>query len=452
MTKEEKIVNQYEGRWAAKPLQVKEGILFSYYSAGAKEIFISGDFNGWKHGATGLIKGADDVWRVVLKLSPDRSYDYKFIIDGSWTTDPNNPDLNPDTAGGANSVIYIGEKGELLPEDSPGRYKFSLEGRLIKHAYFTSPKYKRTFDLYYVLPPDYNDRPLPVIVCLNNYIKSQEIHKYCQENGYIGILPAPEIGGDYIRKGRLDIFSELLRFIKDKFPIDDNRIYVTGMSNGGLEALLVSMYYPDLIAASALVFGPYKLRYYKDKIKDMDAGQLRSFLGALDYPQRMLANLQNLPIYISHGGGDEAVPTDDAIVLQEIARKLGAPVKFEYYPDQGHTWLMVDKDLPRVFKWFNKYRRNRYPRNIYYTAPFGIFKDQIYWAQFVPFELTRQTKINVNIIGKNGIKVEAENIKKLTLKPHRDLVKITGKSKIGTNRTARQIEPIEELNEVVITF
>ncbi len=449
---EEKTVKQYEGNWATRPFQVKEGILVSYYSPGAREIFISGDFNGWKHGATRLIKGSDDVWRVILKLPPNRSYDYKLIVDGKWITDPNNPDLNPDTAGGANSIIYIGKKGDLLSGDSSERYKFSLEGRQIKHTSFTSPKYKRTFDLYYVLPPGYNEKPLPVIVCLNNYIKSQEIDDYCRKNGFIGILPAPEIGGDYIRKGKPDIFFELLQLVKDKFLIDEDRIYLTGMSNGGLEGLLVSMYYPDLIAASALVFGPYKLRYYKEKVKDMDKERLRSFLGSLDYPQRMLTNLLNHPLYISHGGGDEAVPADDAIVLKEIVEKLGAPVKFEYYPDQGHTWLMVDKDLPQVFKWFKKYKRNRYPRNIYYTAPFGIFKNKIYWAEFIPFELTRPTKIKVDITGKNKIRIEAENIKKVILKPHQDLINITGKSKVETNREARQIELNEELNEVAVTF
>lgn len=267
MMNEKTAVKQYEGRWAAKPDKVKEGILFSYYSPGAREVYISGDFNGWKHGATRLIKGNDDVWRVIMTLAPSRWYDYKFIVDGKWITDPNNPDLNPDTAGEANSVVYLGESGDLLAGNDPERHKFSLEGRNINRGQFKSPKYNRSFDLFYILPDGENKGSLPVIICLNNYIKSQQIHEYCKEYGYIGIMPAPELGGDYLRQGKVDIFSELLDFIKDSFRIDADRIYVTGMSNGGLEAMLVSMYYPDLLAASGLVFGPYRLRYYKQQIK-----------------------------------------------------------------------------------------------------------------------------------------------------------------------------------------
>ena len=39
-------VEQYEGWWGTKPLRVKDGILFSYFAPGAKEVFLAGDFNG----------------------------------------------------------------------------------------------------------------------------------------------------------------------------------------------------------------------------------------------------------------------------------------------------------------------------------------------------------------------------------------------------------------------
>lgn len=452
MAGDDKNVKQYEGRWATKPERVNEGILFSYYAPGSREVFLSGDFNGWKHGTVRLVKGSDNVWRVILKLAPNRSYDYKYIIDGNWITDPNNPDLNPDTAGGANSIIYVGEKGNLLQKDDPERHKFSLEGRGIKHNMFTSERYKRNFDLYYVLPETHNGKPLPAVICLNNYIKSQEIDSFCRENGYIGIMPSPNLGGDYIRQGKLNIFSELINEVKERFTIDEDRIYVTGMSNGGLEALLVSMYFPDLIAASAVVFGPYRLRYYKDKINNMNPGDLRKFLATLDFPQRMLPNLINTPMYISHGGGDEAVPADDGIVLHEIVEKLGAPVKFNFYPREGHTWLTVDEDLPNVFDWFGKFKRNKYPANIYYTAPFGTFKNKIYWAEFMPFEVTQPVRIQVGVAGNSGIRVDADNIKKITLKPSPELIKLSAGTKIETNRKAGQIDLNADTNEAAITF
>ena len=89
------------------------------------------------------------------------------------------------------------------------------------------------------------------------------------------------------------MFPELLEVIKRNFPLDEDRVFVTGMSYGGLEGLLVSMYYPDLIAASAVVFGPYKLRFYRDKVENLNREGLEEFIDSLDYPYRMLKNLKN---------------------------------------------------------------------------------------------------------------------------------------------------------------
>ncbi|MGH7901248.1 MAG: hypothetical protein ACRENZ_05865, partial [Thermodesulfobacteriota bacterium] len=135
------VVKQYEGRWATQPVNVKEGILFSCYAPWATGVFVAGDFNGWKRKDTPLIKGKDDVWRVVLVLKPNRSHDYKFIVDGNWLNDPNNNDLNPDVAGGANSIIYLGSNGEVILDGHPERKRFTLEGRQIYSGSYVSTIY-----------------------------------------------------------------------------------------------------------------------------------------------------------------------------------------------------------------------------------------------------------------------------------------------------------------------
>ena len=233
------IGKQYEGWWGTKPLRVKEGILFSYYAPWVKDIFLAGDFNGWKKRYTPLIKGKDDVWRIILELKPNRSYDYKYIVDGNWVNDPNNEDLNPDDAGGANSVIYLGSSGDILRKGHPERDKFTLEGRQIYNGSYFSSKYNQKFEFHYISPQYTDDEKLPVVICFNNYINSQELHIYARQNRYIAVIPHVTLGGQYIRQGKLDVFPELLGLIKQSFPIDEDRVFVTGMSYGGSTCFLI---------------------------------------------------------------------------------------------------------------------------------------------------------------------------------------------------------------------
>ncbi|MBL0316974.1 MAG: glycogen-binding domain-containing protein [Flavobacteriales bacterium] len=53
-------------------------------------------------------KRTGNTWFVELFL-PDGMYQYKFIADGKWITDPNNPRKFDDGWGGNNSVISVGE-------------------------------------------------------------------------------------------------------------------------------------------------------------------------------------------------------------------------------------------------------------------------------------------------------------------------------------------------------
>jgi predicted esterase len=447
------IVSHYEGWWATKPIEVKEGFLFSYYSPGAKEIFLAGDFNGWKRRESPLVKGKDDVWRTVLKLEPNRCYDYKYIVDGNWVNDPNNGDLSPDEAGGANSVIFIGEQGDILAEGDPERHKFTPEGRGIKRRTYRSIKYNRDFDFYYIPPKHRSGREkLPVVICLNNYIKSQELHLYARQNEFLAVMPSVTLGGEYIRQGKLDVFQELLEVVKGLFPIDEDGVFVTGMSYGGLEALLVSLYYPDLIAASAVVFGPYCLRVYKEKIEGMTREQLEMFLEGLDYPQRMLLNLKNFPMCISHGSADEAIPFDEALTLQRILKKLGALTELTNYPEYGHTWAMVDEDLPRVFSWFNRFKRNRFPKDISYTAPNGFYKSSIFWIDFSPLRIEEPLNIKAEISGINRVKLELKNIGRIKLNLDSNLLQLPGTVEIETIKGIKEYDIIEENRGIELTF
>jgi chromosome partitioning protein len=80
---------------------------FIFKAGSAREVHLVGDFNNWSISNHSLLWQKEaGVWQKRLFLEPGR-YRYKFVIDGKWTTDPQNPQLEPNPYGGVDSVLEI---------------------------------------------------------------------------------------------------------------------------------------------------------------------------------------------------------------------------------------------------------------------------------------------------------------------------------------------------------
>jgi serine/threonine protein kinase len=80
---------------------------FSVRAPNASKVYLAGSFNNWSDSATPMRKLPNGDWVVSVQLKAD-TYLYKFIVDGNWIADPDNPDKRPDGRGGFNSVLRVG--------------------------------------------------------------------------------------------------------------------------------------------------------------------------------------------------------------------------------------------------------------------------------------------------------------------------------------------------------
>tara|TARA_R110002050_G_scaffold24083_3_gene64358 strand:- start:148793 stop:149761 length:969 start_codon:yes stop_codon:yes gene_type:complete len=71
----------------------------------AKEVILSGSFNGWNEHEYKMRK-MDYGWKYVIPLSGGKHH-YKFIVDGQWIIDPNNTVKEYDDSGNINSVCMV---------------------------------------------------------------------------------------------------------------------------------------------------------------------------------------------------------------------------------------------------------------------------------------------------------------------------------------------------------
>lgn len=91
-------------------IEIKDdGILFEYYDENAQSVFLVGSMNDWDVSKTPMEKDDDGVWRIFLELDYGK-YLYKFMVDGNWQVDHENPNFEDDGYGGSNSVVEFSDK------------------------------------------------------------------------------------------------------------------------------------------------------------------------------------------------------------------------------------------------------------------------------------------------------------------------------------------------------
>jgi 1,4-alpha-glucan branching enzyme len=84
----------------------KRKIIFSLNTAKAKEVILMGDFNGWNAKAHPMKKDENGVWKKIVMLTPGR-YEYKFLVDGQWQTDPENDQVCFNRFGTRNNILIV---------------------------------------------------------------------------------------------------------------------------------------------------------------------------------------------------------------------------------------------------------------------------------------------------------------------------------------------------------
>jgi len=117
------------------------------------------------------------------------------------------------------------------------------------------------------------------------------------------------------------------------YPIDESRIYLTGLSMGGFGTWSLAATYPERFAAIVPICGG---------------------------GNRMEARrLVNMPIWVFHGAKDQVVPTSMSQDMVDALKKKGSDVKFTVYPETGHNSWVEAYNNPELYEWLLKQNKSR---------------------------------------------------------------------------------------------
>lgn len=134
--------------------------------------------------------------------------------------------------------------------------------------------------------------------------------------------------------------SELIFALIDstvkKFPIDTNRIYITGLSLGGIGTFDFIVRRPNLFAAAAPVCG---------------AGDTAK-----------ASTIKHIPLWLFHGAEDVTVTPKYSVDMVYALTNAGAHPGYTQYPTVGHfSWVAAYSD-PMLMEWlFSQNKANNKP-------------------------------------------------------------------------------------------
>ncbi|MCK5738330.1 prolyl oligopeptidase family serine peptidase [bacterium] len=118
---------------------------------------------------------------------------------------------------------------------------------------------------------------------------------------------------------------QLIETIEEKYPVDESRIYCTGLSMGGFGTWALAIEQPDLFAAIAPICG------------GGDSTQVRA--------------IKDVPTWVFHGAKDTVVPIEKSQILVDSLHACGGDVKFTIYPEATHNSWTETYDNPEFYEW-----------------------------------------------------------------------------------------------------
>lgn len=119
----------------------------------AKKVLVTGTFNNWNERDLRMQKTATG-WTLPVYLK-DGTYEYKFIVDGEWIIDPDNPNRRDDGRGNYNSFIQRGEAFVFRLNGFPDAHRVILSGEFNNwnEEQLVMKKTAGGWELPYVLAP-----------------------------------------------------------------------------------------------------------------------------------------------------------------------------------------------------------------------------------------------------------------------------------------------------------
>jgi predicted esterase len=146
--------------------------------------------------------------------------------------------------------------------------------------------------------------------------------------------------------------------VKRRFPIDEDRVHLTGMGMGGGGTLWLGLTRPDVWASIAAVCP-----------------------APLPGTEELIGNAFNIPVKLFQGEIDPAVKSEQTRRWHKAFSQAGVEVEYVEYPGVRHNAADYAYKGAAIFSIFDQYRRNLFPDRVKFAAR-DYRHGAAYWVKF----------------------------------------------------------------------
>jgi len=203
-----------------------------------------------------------------------------------------------------------------------------------------------SLDYLIALPEGYDKEgdPVPLVLFLHgagergddlDKVKLHGPPKMVEKGHDFGaVVVSPQCPADSWWPKEVELLAGLVDKLEREHHIDKDRIYITGLSMGGMGAFALAAHQPDRFAAAVPICG---------------SGSAA-----------MARKLTKLPMWVFHGEDDKVVPAEGSKkMVRLVNEKDGEHAKLTLYPGVGHnSWDKAYGDQA-MWQWLFKQTRNK---------------------------------------------------------------------------------------------
>jgi len=313
-------------------------------------------------------------------------------------------------------------------------------GGFVRLAYIddidNSPQFCRSY-----LPLNYNPaKKWPLVVYLHgyngdnpeyiNWWSADKRHDGASDkHGVIFIEPHGRGNTQYLGIGDRDVLK-CIEMAKQKFNVDEDRVYLMGASMGGFGTWNVATRHPELFAAINPIYGggDYHVFVSKENLAKMSSWEM--FVNDKSISTAHLEALINMPILVTHGDQDRAVDVNLSRYLVRMLQRWNYDVRYIEVPGKGHADLGL---LDQTITWFLQHKRNAAPKQVRVRAA-DLRTASAYWVKVnqkdKPFEFA---VVDAEVLEGNIIRVDSKNACELILTPSEELIDYSKPVKVVWN-------------------